>query len=80
MHLEVTDPGTGVAGRVANGSTSVDLRGRLHNHGCRVDTERSNSDRESAGFAYRAQDRPGNVCSLHGFLYLEARTEGLRHR
>lgn len=76
----ISNPGIGVAGRVAYGAPSVDLRNRVQNCGCYVNTGRSYSGCKSTEYAHRAQDRPGDICGCHGFLHLEARTEGLWHR
>lgn len=58
----------------------MDLCSCVQNHGCDLDFGRSYPDRKSARYAYRAQDRSGNVCGRYGFLHLEARQEGLWRR
>jgi len=75
----VSNPGIGVAGRIAYGASSVDLCNRVQSRGCYVDFRRSHSDCKGAGYAHRAQNCPGNICGHYGFLHMEVSTKSLWH-
>jgi hypothetical protein len=68
---------SGMARRLTNSGTPVDIRHHLQSCRCNVDTRRRHSCCQSGGYAHCAKNSPSNLRRFAGLLYLEAEPEGL---